>query len=171
MKLKGQQVKGAYVETVVIPRTPSVVVREDGSKEEVPNYHVFKLAAVLDYDDFEKLCPQPDPPLIQYPGGKTGKNVEDSKYKKAQYDWSMLRYTWAFLKSLQATPDLEWETVDYGKPETWQNYEKELKDAGFSVNEIGRIITGFHIANNMDETKMEAARKHFLAQEQVQPVR
>ena len=74
------------------------------------------------------------------------------------------------LKSLEATEGLEWETVKMDDPETWLNYEKELKDSGLSPIEVGRIVGICMSANGLDERKMEAARDAFLAEQQAQVV-
>jgi hypothetical protein len=64
---------------------------------------------------------------------------------------------------LAATPGLAWDKVKPGEAETWPLYEEELKEAGFSDVEIGRIRNAVHEANCLDEDKVEAARQSFLA--------
>lgn len=170
MKMHGKTVSGAYIETVVIPRPPTVITKEDGTRQEIENYYAFKLGAVLDYDDFDKMCPRPEAPIVIRPGGVQGRNVEDKDYKEILTKWATQRFHWGFLKSIAFTENLEFESVDMTKPETWENYEKELQKSGFSAVEIGRLYKGFHTANGMDEEKMEAARKSFLLSPQGQSV-
>ena len=64
--------------------------------------------------------------------------------------------------SLQSTPELEWEIVNYDKPETWASYEEELREAGFSEIEIGRVVMGVMRANSLDESLIDEARNSFL---------
>jgi hypothetical protein len=156
MKLKGRKVEGAYIETVVIPR-PDI----NGE----PQAHIFQLQAVLDYDDFEKLLPAPPIPIKVTPAtGPNGvENPEDPNYKKMLHSWFEKRTQWAFLKSIAATPDLEWDKVKMDEPETWHLVEKELQEAGFSQVEINRLYQGYAIANCLDDRKIKEARQHFLA--------
>lgn len=168
MKMHGKTVSGVYIETVVIPRPPTVTTKEDGTRQEIENYYAFKLGAVLDYGDFDKMCPRPEAPIVIRPGGVQGRNVEDKDYKEMLTKWGLQRFYWGFLKSIAFTDKLEFESVDMTKPETWENYEKELQKSGFSAVEIGRLYKGFHAANGMDEEKMEAARKSFLLSPQGQ---
>ena len=174
MRIDGKQVSGIYVETVLIPRpseykpridSEGVEVKDFQGKviiEEIPKYYVFKFAAVLDFADFEKLVPEPKPPNKMLVGGKTIQNVEDSGYKEEISKWSLKRFNWTFLKSISATESLEWDKIKLDDPNTWDSIEDELKESGFSMSEIGRLYTGFHVANAMNEQKLEIARKHFL---------
>lgn len=157
MKLKKQQISGVYVEHCIIPRPPITV---DGA--EVPQYHAFQFAAILDYDEFHKLCPEPEPSEKILPGGARSKNYEGEDYKKKMVEWTTKRFNWSFLKSISATPELEWETVKMDDPETWKLYTEELKKAGFSVAEMSRMGQAFQTANTLNEDKMEAARRHFF---------
>lgn len=168
MKLNGKPVSGVYVETVLIPR-PSEIVVEDGIRREEPVYHVFKLGAVLDYADFEKMCPEPEAPIVVKPGDVRSRNVEDKGFRARVEQHLKKRFAWAFLQSIKQTPELEWDTVNPADPETWENYEQELRDSGFSASEVGRLYTAFHTANGMNEKKLEEARKSFLQRQQAQP--
>jgi hypothetical protein len=150
MKIAGRKIEGPNVETLVIPR---------GEDEPI----VFKAQAVLDYDPIEKLLPLPAPPVKIMRGGKKVKDTEAQSYKEAQQTYAERRLAWIILQSLAATPELEWETVDMDNPETWPNFEDELRAAGFSAVEINRIIQVCMQANCLDESKLEQARKDFLA--------
>jgi hypothetical protein len=68
-----------------------------------------------------------------------------------------------FIKSLEATPGLEWETVNIDDPETWKNVHEELKNADLTPTEIQRIHYGIIEANGLSDAKVEEARKRFLA--------
>lgn len=154
MKIQGKKVEGANVEICVIPR---------GNGEDI----VFKCQAVLSMDGFDKLCPSPKAPLMLKAGGKRIADIESPKYKVASATHSDKRMAYIVLKSLEATPDLEWETVKLSDPETWLGYQNELKESGFSTIEIMRIINACMAANCLDEGRIERAREDFLATQQV----
>jgi len=124
---------------------------------------VFKARAILDYDEFDKICPEPNAPVKVLKGGKKEVNRADLDYIRAVNEVNERRMAWIVLKSLAATEDLEWETIDMIRPETWLNYAQELKDSGFSVIEINKIVGLALQANALDEAKLEAARAAFLA--------
>lgn len=151
MKINGKKIEGSNVEICVIPRG------ED--KEPI----VFRCQAVLDIEPFDQLCPAPKPPIILRPGGKRVTDTENSKYKFQLGQHNAKRMGYLILKSLEATEGLEWETISLSDPDTWNNYEKELKDSGFSNIEIMRIINTCMAANCLDEARLERAREDFLA--------
>ena len=155
MKFKGEKVSARNLEICVIPR---------GDGDSV----VFKCQAVLDMDDFEKLCPVPKPPQRMMAGGKKVIDIEDPIYKHKIEDRNDKRISYLILKSLEATEDLEWETVVMGDSDTWGNYETEFKQAGFSPVEIMRIINSCMTANCLNEDKLKEARDSFLASQQAQ---
>jgi hypothetical protein len=148
MKYKGKKVKGKNVEIIPIPRPDEDLI--------------FIAEAVPGWEAFEKLCPEPEPPQILRPGGIKENDVNDPTFKKRAVEHAELRTHWLVLMSLQATPDLEWETVDMNDPATWNNYEKELKEAEFTPLELGRIVRGVMRANALDDDMIEAARQGFL---------
>jgi hypothetical protein len=149
MKLKGKKIQGANYEYIVIPRA-------DGDL-------VFKAEAILDMEPFEQLCPMPKPGKVMLPGGETKEDFNGADYKKAIADRAEKRYSYIIIKSLQASTDLEWETVDFNNPETWGNWITELKESGFTTNEINLIQFGVATANNLSQDKIDEARNRFLA--------
>jgi len=153
MKLKGKKVEGTNVEVVVIPRSDENIV--------------FFCEAVKNYEDFDELCPKPEPPERLYPGGVRKKNIEDPEFKKAIDEWNNQRTAWTIITSLAATADLEWETVRLDTPSTWGNYEKELKES-FTDIEMYRIIQGVLRANCLDEEMLKEAKKNFLQEQSLQ---
>lgn len=154
MKLAGKKLEGPNVEAIVLPR---------GDGEPI----VFYAQAIMDFEPFEQLCPRPKAPTIVKRGGQKSQNTEDPNFKLALEQYSRKRFAWIILTSLrQGTSSLEWETVDYGNQNTWLNYEKELRESGFSDVEIGRIHRGCLIANALDDDKLDEARNAFLASQQ-----
>jgi hypothetical protein len=154
MIINGRKLKGPNIEHIIIPK-----LDENGNEFDV----IFRAEAVLDYQDFEKLCPRPKPPEIMKRGVGIISNPEDPAFKKQVERWSQNKIDWMIITSLRATENLIWEKVHYDNPDTWSLYEQELKESGFSHYEIQRIINGVMIANSLDESKIEEARKRFFS--------
>lgn len=152
MKIRGEIIKGANRETIVIPRGEMSII--------------FIAEAVLDTTEFNTLCPAPIPRTIIKKGGAKELDTKDAGYKADVEQYNKQLFAWTILKSLEATEGLEWETVRMDDPSTWLAYSDELKASGFSTPEVGRIINGVLIANCLDEAKIEAARNSFLSGEQ-----
>lgn len=150
MKLKGKKISGKNIEYCIIPRS-------DGENI------VFKCQSVMDLSDFDKLCPEPHAPLKMLPGKGKVRDVEAPSYKVALEKRNEKRIYYITLKSLEATEELEWETVNMSDSSTWGNYETELRDSGFSNIEIMRIVNACMSANCLNEAKLEEARNSFLA--------
>jgi len=149
MKLNGKKLEGPAIETVVLPR-------ENGDL-------VFKCQAILDYTEFEQLVKEPVPPMITRRGEKVPTaDPTDPTYKKAQQAYALKRFSWMIMKSLEATPALEWETVKANDPSSWENIEKELKDAGLTGAEVGRIFVAATTANGLNEERIKEARARFF---------
>ena len=150
MKLTGHTFDEPVVTYCVLPR------QDDESV-------VFKCGPVLDYDEYEALCPLPKPPMQIRKGGVKVPDLADATYLMQVGQRSDQRIHYIVLKSLSYTEDLEWETVDMKKPNTWKNYEKELKDAYFTSTEVQRIQNACFEANSLSEAKVEEARANFFA--------
>jgi hypothetical protein len=150
MKINGQRIQSPNMEIIVIPR---------GQSDSI----VFKARAVLNYEEFDKLCPSPNPPKKIFPGGEVQYDVTNPEYSKALDAWVRSKTKWMIIESLKATQTLEWETIVANDPTTWGNFEKELIDSGLSTAEIARIIDGVLSACGLNQVKIEQATKDFLA--------
>ena len=148
MKIKGVKISEPNVEVVVFPRTSGNIV--------------FKAQAVLDYKDFDNLCPQPNPPSGMVPGGATKLDVTDPEYLKELDRWASQKTAWMVLESLKVTEDLEWETIEPSDPKTWEKWQDELQDAKFSPAEISRILIAVTTACGLNQEKIELATQQFL---------
>ena len=155
MRLNGKKIEGPNSCIIVIPRQSGDLV--------------FKAQAVLDFDDFKTIYPEPTPPEILYPGGEKGKDLENPNYIASITEWAGRKTSWMVMKSLEATVGLEWETIDFSKPETWDNYKTELQSAGFSPIEIMRIINCVMDANGLNQDRIDEAMKRFLAGQGQEP--
>lgn len=155
MKIDGVKIEGLNEEIIVIPR---------GEKQ-----IVLKARAVNDHAEFDKLVPPPKPSVRIMKGGKRVVNVEDPRYLQALNDYAQKRTDWMMLKSLEATEGLEWEKISMSDPNTWHNFEAELRESGFSEIEMMMIVRTIQSANNLDEAKLTKAREDFLASLATQP--
>lgn len=149
MKIAGKKVKNPNIVIIILPR-------QDG------NDLVFKAGPVQSFEQFDAAYPMPKPPQVIGPSGSKFFNFEDKLYIAQVALRNKARTNWMVLESLKLTESLEWETVDPSKPDTWGNFEQELKEVGLAETEITRIINGVLTANSLDESKVEAARESFL---------
>ena len=156
MKYKGKKLEGPQEAVVVLPRQ---------SGDDL----VFKFAAVLNMDDFDKICPLPVPKEKLMPGGGRSLDVESQEYKDALDDWAMKKTHYMYLKSISITEDLEWETVEMSDPDTWENYNTELMDAGLTEAERLKLLQTYSQVQGLDQDKIDQATKSFLAIPQEEP--
>ncbi len=146
MKIGGRTVEGPHEEILVLPRGENPIV--------------VRAKAVLDLDEFDKICPEPKPP------GKLTKegwapNKDDDTYRQLISFHTDRRIAYMVIRSLEPS-NIEWDSVKIDDPRTWLNYIKDFRDAGLATVEINRIIQLVMVANALDETKLEEARKVFL---------
>lgn len=123
---------------------------------------VLRVKAVLDYSPFEKLVPMPTPPEIIRPGGERSVDVKDKKYREAVSTYARRKTLFMMLESLSATEDLEWDTVDRSKPDTWDRLEKEISKS-FTEYGLAKILQAVLQVNGLGESMVEEARSSFLA--------
>lgn len=153
MKIHGRKIQGPNVEYIVFPRPDGDVI--------------FKAQAVLDTKRFDELVPKPKPGKKVVPGKGTIDDFDCVHYKSEVEQYSKKRWAFLVLESLKETDGLEWETVDHNNPNTWPNWEQELKDSGFTETEIQYLQVGISTANSLNQEKLEEARKRFLASQLV----
>ena len=154
MKMEGIKLGIPSTQLIVFPR----VDPETGEEFQIP----FECRAVLDYKDFERLVPEPKPPVKTFPSGEKVDDVEDKGYLKAQEDRFKKRMSYMLLKSLEVNENLSWEKVKMGDPSTWDLWKEEMIEAGFSEIETGRIQVAVAQVNSLDETTLEDAKANFL---------
>lgn len=126
-----------------------------------------KTQAVMDFDDFEALCPEPKPPVKTTKNG-TVPNHLDKGYIQQKVQHAKQKSAWIMLKTLEPSK-IEWTSIDMQKPNTWCNWTSDLKKAGFGVFEINRIVALVEETNALDEGKLKWAREVFVqGQQQLQ---
>lgn len=123
---------------------------------------IFQMAPVLSMEAFEAKFPPPAPPMVQTPGNPARPDPADEEYLAELSAYRMKCYHWRILTSLQATEGLVFETVDMDKPDTYANYEKELRDAGFSDFHCMLIQNTVMEACGLDGEKIREATEAFL---------
>jgi hypothetical protein len=122
---------------------------------------VFRARGVSDYDEFNKLCPEPEPPKVHTAKDGWQPNFQEPGYREMMIVHGRKRLAWLVINSLEPS-ELEWETVIADNPSTWLGWEKELRESGFSQVECNRISTLVMEANCLDEDKLDKARENFL---------
>ena len=146
MKIGGKEVSGPSEEVLVLPRLDGDIV--------------LKARAVLDMEEFNNMCPVPKAPSMLTKDGFSA-NTNAPAYREQVSRHSNLRFAYIALKSLEPS-DIEWDTVDLDHPNTWLNWETDLRKSGFNGVEIQRITVLIMQANSLDEGKLKAARDAFL---------
>jgi hypothetical protein len=131
---------------------------EDGVEKVI---HV-RATAVLNYDKFHALIPVPKPPMKIVRGGKKEPDFEHPNFLSQIDDYGKLKTHWMMIESLKPTVEFEWEKIDPANPQTWEKWEEELMEAGFSEFERQRIQTVVMEANALSEKRLEDARERFL---------
>lgn len=150
MKIHGKSLREPTTLSLYLPRGDEEVIE-------------IKAKAVLSYDEFHKLLPIPVPPIQIARGKGKQPNFQDPGYLAELENYGKRKSTWMILQSLTATPGLTWEQIDLSAPHTWDLFEKELTDSGFSDIERQRILTLVMDANCLNESKLEEARERFLS--------
>ena len=148
MKYKGKR-PTQNIEVVCLPRMDGDII--------------FQCQSVVSFEDFDKACSEPQPPMKVKASGESEPLLTDTAYVLRMADYRAKRYCWLILQSMRATPDLEWERVNYDEPDTWQEWSKELTEAHFSTVEINLIVTAVMTANSLNEDRLEEAKSRFLA--------
>ncbi len=149
MKYKGRKIEG-------VPKEIEPILRKEGDI-------IFVLTAVVDYSEFDELCPIPIPPRIRNNKGDMVPDLEDAGYKSELERYAKKHTAWSVINSMRETEGLEWEQVKRGDPETWHLWEKELQDSGLTTSEVRRLWATFLRVNSLDDRMLEAARTSFLA--------
>lgn len=146
MKIGGVVVDGPAEEVLVLPRLGEDII--------------IRCRAVLDMSQFAAMCPEPKAGKMVVPGG-VKLNDKDPGYLEKCSRHAQLRFAYIALRSLEPS-EIEWSTVVMDNPTTWENWEKELRDAGISAIEVNRIVACIMQANCLDEAKLKEARESFL---------
>ena len=153
MKINGKQISRVSEKVVPILR---------GEEE------IFLIVKSLeDWDYFNKICPEPNPPRVKKVGEAVSlPDFNDKKYIEAINEYASRKVAYLVIRGLEATKDLVWEKVKISDPTTYKDYIDELLEAGLTDTEVGRIVDAAMEVNGLNEGKIEEAKKRFLAQAQ-----
>lgn len=130
--------------------------REEGELE-------FVCKAILDFEDFEKLVPEPEPPVFVPTGPNAGvrrKDYNNPAYLEAKNKRNKLKARYVFLYSIKDTPNLEFEHLDPLDPDTWDKIEEEF--SSFTPQEVSKLYEAVNSAQMPNgETEEEAMQSFF----------
>ncbi len=150
MKMNGKKIAGPNQEIVALPR---------GNGDDI----IFIARSVPNYDEFHAKCPIPVPPSrIEAKTGTKIYDTDDPGYRAGMKNYSERKQAWMVIKSLEATPGIEWEKVKLDEPKTWVLWHDELKEDGLNEIELQRVHVGVLTANCLNEGAVEDARNAFL---------
>jgi len=121
---------------------------------------VIRAKAVTSMEEFEALCPVPEAPGIRTKDGFRP-DTTDEGYIGLLAHHNEQRMHFLVINSLEPS-EIEWDGVKLDNPSTWKLWAEELKEAGLTDVECGRIIRCVLSANSLDEEKITAAREVFL---------
>lgn len=121
---------------------------------------VIRACSVKSMEPFEAMCPEPKAPGIRTRDGHRP-DMKDEGYLSQMAHHSQQRTHYMVVTSLIPS-DIEWGNVKLDDPSTWKNWSEELKEAGISDIECGRILKCVLAANSLDDDKINAAREAFL---------
>jgi hypothetical protein len=148
MKIGGVELNGPNEEVLVLPRLKG------------PNI-VFTARAIVDMEEFDRLCKAPEAPGIRTAKEGFKKDFTDGEYLTQMGTYRERRVAYMVIKSLEPS-EIEWDRVQLSNPSTWCEWKKELQEGGLSDAEIGQVINCVAAANSLDESKLKEARESFL---------
>lgn len=149
MKIKGKEIKGRYRDFALIPRPDGDIV--------------LWVEAIPNFEEFNRKCPMPKPNTYINAKGERIADVKNQAYNDSLMVWARRQTAWTVVKSLDVPEnELEWDTVDLEKANTWENYQTELKASGFSPGEIEILLGKIFEVNALSEAKVESARQSFV---------
>lgn len=147
MKIKGAKPPKPSSIEVVFPREGGNIV--------------FIVEPVMDlFAQYEKLYPEPKPPVQVVKGGEKITHYDDPAYRKKHEEWFATNTRWLIYQSIKGTPDLEFETVIEDDPTTWKNIETELLEF-LTVGEYNILANKTTEASLPSEASIKEAIKVF----------
>jgi len=153
MKIKGEKIHQVFKKTIVIP-----------DPETGEPVMVFVAQACNFSEDLEKIIKEPQPPYFRKAGQTQAvKEVDNPQYLEEMKEYEEVRFAYMILRTLEATPDLEWETIDMADPTTYKNYRIELQEAGLTDSMINLLILKILGVHNISPERIDEATQRFLS--------
>jgi hypothetical protein len=122
---------------------------------------ILRARGLPDMEEFHKLCPEPQPPVMLTKDGQKP-DLVDKGYLAQEAEQRNRRWGYIVVKSLEPS-EIEWDSVKLDNPASWPNWDADLKGAGFTTAERNRVFALCLEANSLDEKKIQRARELFLA--------
>lgn len=151
MKINNKHIDAPKPEPLVIPRNGQNLV--------------LMIKPVLDYSEFNKLCPRPKVPYRQRPGKAPEPAMDTPKYQKELETWGKRRTAWMIIQALSDTEGLEWEHVDLQNPETFENVTDEIEQTFLPAEASMIVDTVFRLCGLTDDLIREATQAFLAGQE------
>jgi hypothetical protein len=137
---------------------PLCFAREDDQ------FLVFTAKPVYNWDEFDAICPEPDPKQFGVMT-KEGWQVDSEApgYLDQLRIYEKRRAAYMFIKTIEPS-NIEWDKVKINDPETWKFYREELvgESGCLSENEFGHLSNLVTEANTLSYAKLEANRETFF---------
>ena len=149
------RIKGKDFSSLSKPRT--MVIPVEGGDDVVLKY-----SPILSFKEYDQKYPEPQPPSVTTPGGKTTLAYDDEDFIKRVDEWTRCKTEWMIWKSLSCNEGIEWEKVDETKPETFFNVREELQES-FGDGAVVVLVTKIIDASNLRADMIDIATKDFLA--------
>lgn len=134
---------------------PIVFPRDDGE------FLAFYVQPVYDLDEFDILCPEPDPKkygMLTKDGWVT--DYEAPALLDELKRHRMKRWEYIVIKSLEPS-NITWDKVDPKNPKTWHHHEAELRGV-MSYSEFGQLMGLIDEANSLNKKRLEENRETFF---------
>ena len=158
MKLGKRDLGMINSELIVIPR---------GQGEDI----VLKMEAVQNFDEFDTILTEPEPPYVTLADGTKTRDIVDKDYLENLGQFNARRMHYMTIKGLENNEELSWDRVKIEEPDTWKEWTEEFREANFSEVEIRLVLNAMHKANCLDEDYVEEARMRFLQKQAMQKVK
>ena len=139
----------------VIQPTEGLLVLPRSDRE-----YVFRAKPLPDFEKFNALVPLPEPPGVLTKDGWVP-DTKDKSYLGIITNYHLQRNAYMVIHTLEPS-NIEWDKVDANNPKTWNGWEKEMRDAGFTQPEVNCIFQFCIEMNSLSEEKLRLARESFL---------
>jgi hypothetical protein len=116
-----------------------------------------------DYEALAKILPEPTAPIVHKADGSSFPDLKDSTYQAAVMRRNIAIYHYWFLRSIDyEKTQLKFDTVDMNDPDTWGNYESEMRAHGFTPSAIAKLREEADELNLVTDESVRKARERFL---------
>lgn len=147
MRIGGEEISGLNEDVLVLPRGAGKSIKFHGK-------------AIHDFDEFDKMVPVPEAPKVLTKNGPVT-DVKDEGFKGQRLAYELIRFAYMVIKTLEPS-NIEWSTVKFDDPSTWNNWADELAQV-LSIFEQRQLIDFVHEINSLSQGKIDEARRDFLA--------